>query len=105
VALTADLFATTIGWRDEAKCKDADLSLFFPVGTTGPAVQQIADAKRVCFECTCRAECLEFAITTNQDGIWGGASEEERRVMRRRRRLELKRSLANAESRLPADEA
>ncbi|HET9547237.1 MAG TPA: WhiB family transcriptional regulator, partial [Desertimonas sp.] len=33
-----------------------------------------------------RAECLEFALDTNQDsGIWGGLSEEERRVIRRQR--------------------
>jgi WhiB family redox-sensing transcriptional regulator len=29
-------------------------------------------------------ECLDFAITTNQEyGVWGGTSEEERRVLRR----------------------
>lgn len=29
-------------------------------------------------------DCLEFAITTNQEyGVWGGTSEEERRVLRR----------------------
>ena len=34
-----------------------------------------------------RAECLEYALDTNQDsGIWGGLSEEERRVIRRQRR-------------------
>lgn len=97
MVLTADLFATTISWRHEAKCKDADLSLFFPVGTTGPAVAQIAEAKRVCFQCSCRAACLEFALTTNQDGIWGGSSEEERRAMRRHRRLKRAQGLADGE--------
>ncbi|MEJ7766147.1 MAG: WhiB family transcriptional regulator [Acidimicrobiales bacterium] len=30
-------------------------------------------------------ECLEFAITTNQEyGVWGGHSEEERRIVRRK---------------------
>lgn len=92
MALTANIFATTTGWRDEARCRDTDPSLFFPVGTTGPALQQIAAAKEVCVECSCRIDCLEFALTTNQDtGIWGGASEEERRIMRRRRRAELRR--------------
>ena len=29
-------------------------------------------------------ECLDFALSTNQDsGIWGGTSEEERRMLRR----------------------
>ena len=60
--------------------------LFFPIGTTGFALLQIEKARQVCGECQVRAECLEFALDTNQDsGIWGGLSEEERRVIRRRR--------------------
>jgi WhiB family redox-sensing transcriptional regulator len=71
-------------WRDDAACRDTDPDLFFPVGTTGPAIEQIESAKAVCFACDAREACLEFAIVTNQDsGIWGGTSEEERRVLRR----------------------
>ncbi len=33
-----------------------------------------------------RLECLDFALSTNQDsGVWGGLSEEERRAIRRQR--------------------
>lgn len=72
-------------WRSEAACRDTDPDLFFPVGTTGPAIDQIAQAKEVCGECDVREPCLEFALSTNQDsGIWGGTSEEERRKLRRR---------------------
>ena len=54
------------------------------MGTTGPAIEQIASAKAVCGECDAQAECLEFALATNQDsGVWGGTSEEERRKLRR----------------------
>jgi WhiB family redox-sensing transcriptional regulator len=61
-----------------------DSDLFFPVGVTGPAVDQIAAAKAVCATCPVQSECLEFAIATNQEyGVWGGTSEEERRVLRR----------------------
>jgi len=91
VALTADVFESTKTWRDGAACRDTDPGLFFPVGTTGPAIDQIASAKQVCFECGCREACLEFALATNQDtGVWGGTSEEERRVIRRRRRAAAK---------------
>ena len=74
------------GWRAEALCRDTDPELFFPVGTTGTALTQIERAKQVCGECTVRVDCLDFALSTNQDsGVWGGLSEEERRVIRRQR--------------------
>ncbi|HSS11264.1 MAG TPA: WhiB family transcriptional regulator [Acidimicrobiales bacterium] len=71
-------------WRDQAACRDTDPDLFFPIGTTGPAIEQIDSAKAVCRQCEAQAACLEFAITTNQEsGIWGGTSEEERRKLRK----------------------
>jgi WhiB family redox-sensing transcriptional regulator len=71
-------------WRDHAACRDTNPDLFFPVGTTGPAIEQIAQAKAVCCECPSQAPCLEFALMTNQDsGVWGGTSEEERRKIRK----------------------
>jgi len=78
-------------WRDVAACRDTDPDLFFPVGTTGPALDQIESAKVVCRQCEAQTACLEFAIVTNQDsGVWGGTSEEERRVLRRAYVAELK---------------
>jgi WhiB family redox-sensing transcriptional regulator len=71
-------------WRDNAACRDTDPDLFFPIGTTGPAVDQIDSAKAVCDRCDAQAACLEFALATNQEsGIWGGTSEEERRRLRK----------------------
>ena len=73
-------------WRLRASCRDTDPALFFPVGTTGPAVQQIAAAKAVCGACPSQEPCLEFALASNQDsGVWGGLTEDERRVIRRAR--------------------
>ena len=84
---SAHLLSLTIAsdeWRRNAACRDTDPDLFFPVGTTGPAIEQIDNAKAVCRECEARQPCLEYALTTNQDsGIWGGTSEEERRKLRR----------------------
>ena len=71
-------------WRRRAACRDTDPDLFFPVGTTGIALDQIAAAKAVCRSCEAQAECLEFALATNQEsGVWGGTSEEERRKLRK----------------------
>lgn len=85
-----------IKWRSMASCLDTDPELFFPVGATGLAVTQIAEAREVCMGCVCQEKCLEFALRTNQDaGVWGGSSEEERRHLRRtymsRRRINAKR--------------
>ena len=72
------------GWRAQALCRDTDPELFFPIGTTGAALVQIEQARAVCRQCPVQSDCLDFALTTNQDsGIWGGTSEEERRVLRR----------------------
>jgi WhiB family redox-sensing transcriptional regulator len=71
-------------WREQSACRDTDPDLFFPVGTTGPAIDQIENAKAVCRVCDVQKNCLEYALVTNQDsGIWGGTSEEERRAIRR----------------------
>ena len=72
------------GWRDVASCRDTDPDLFFPIGTTGPALEQIESAKAVCRACPALEPCLEFALATNQEsGVWGATSEEERRRMRK----------------------
>ena len=39
-------------WRERAACLNADPELFFPVGNTGPAIAQIAEAKTVCRSCS-----------------------------------------------------
>lgn len=72
-------------WRSEAACLNVDPELFFPIGNTGPAVAQVAEAKAVCRECSVESECLQWALANNQDsGVWGGLSEEERRSLKRR---------------------
>jgi WhiB family redox-sensing transcriptional regulator len=71
-------------WRHQASCRSVDPDLFFPVGTTGMALEQIDAAKAVCMDCPVNRPCLEYALATNQDsGVWGGTSEDERRVLRR----------------------
>ena len=72
-------------WRHRALCRDEDPELFFPIGTTGPATEQVEVAKTVCLRCDVRVQCLEWALETGQDaGVWGGMSEEERRAVKRR---------------------
>jgi WhiB family redox-sensing transcriptional regulator len=74
-----------MSWRDRAECRNADPELFFPVGTTGPAIHQLKQAKLICGGCGVRAECLQWAIDASVDyGVFGGLSEDERRSMKRR---------------------
>lgn len=71
-------------WRARSSCRDSNPDLFFPIGTTGAALDQIEAAKEVCAACHAADECLEFALATNQEaGIWGGTTEEERRRLRK----------------------
>ncbi|MEU6277041.1 WhiB family transcriptional regulator [Streptomyces populi] len=73
-------------WRDSASCRTVDPDLFFPIGSTGPALLQIQEAKAVCAGCPVREECLRWALDTDQTvGVWGGTSEAERRALARRR--------------------
>ena len=86
MALTSSRSLNTANdsWRANSACRDTDPDLFFPVGTTGLALEQIAAAKAVCDTCEAKEPCLQFALSTNQDsGVWGGTSEEERRKLRR----------------------
>ena len=67
-------------WRSRGACLSADPELFFPLSSVGPAVEQLNRAKSICTRCQVRAECLDFALATQQvHGIWGGTSEAERR--------------------------
>ena len=54
-------------WRHLASCRSTEPDLFFPIGTTGPAVDQIEAAKRVCRSCEAQEPCLDFALATNQE--------------------------------------
>ena len=65
-------------WRHKAVCRDEDPELFFPVGNSGPALAQIADAKLVCNRCPVTTECLTWALDSGQDaGVWGVPGEDQ----------------------------
>ena len=62
-------------WADDALCAQTDPDTFFP--DKGGSTRE---AKKVCAQCFVQAECLDWALTTNERfGIWGGLSERERR--------------------------
>jgi WhiB family redox-sensing transcriptional regulator len=66
-------------WQERALCAQTDPEAFFPEkgGST-------KDAKRMCFSCDVRQDCLDFALDTDERfGVWGGLSERERRRLKR----------------------
>jgi WhiB family redox-sensing transcriptional regulator len=75
-------------WQHRARCRPRhpegsyDPELWFPVGFTGPAVEQAEAARAVCRTCPVRTECLDEALTHDYSGVWGGTTEAERRAIR-----------------------
>jgi WhiB family transcriptional regulator, redox-sensing transcriptional regulator len=79
-------------WRHRAACRDEDPELFFPMGKSGPAIQQLAEAKAVCERCPVKDECLRWALETGQnDGVWGGLGEDERGAYKRHQARSVRR--------------
>lgn len=77
--------AIPVYWRDVASCLDEDPELFFPTGSTRPALLQIEEAKAVCCRCQVAETCLRWAMESRQNtGVWGGLSEDERRALKSR---------------------
>ena len=66
-------------WREKALCAQVDGDLFFP-----EKGESARPAKSICRRCPVIAECLAFALATNErEGIWGGLSARERAELRR----------------------
>lgn len=70
-------------WRIFAKCRGMDVDMFFP--DRGKAASVVAKAKKVCWECPVRRNCLELAIDFSDDhfGVFGGTTSTDRRHIRR----------------------
>jgi WhiB family transcriptional regulator, redox-sensing transcriptional regulator len=88
-------------WRHRAVCRDEDPELFFPVGNSGPAVLQIAEAKAVCHRCPVSTGCLAWALDNAVAGVWGGMSEDERRALKRRNALPHREKPSPSQERTP----
>lgn len=69
----------------ELPCRTDDPDAWFPVGTSGPALAQAALAAQRCGPCPILVACLQTALDTGAEGVWGGTTEQERRAMLRRR--------------------
>lgn len=64
-------------WQDRAACRGMDPDLWFP-----PKGLTAKEGRAVCAACPVAVECLEYAIATQPEGTWGGASKRQRRRLR-----------------------
>ena len=63
---------------EAALCREEDPELFFPIGTAGPALLQIEEARAVCRRCPVEGECLAYAMTQRvSDGVWAGETADD----------------------------
>ena len=68
-------------WTRQARCRDEDPELFFPIGRFRRGREQFEKARRICLDCLVARECLELALVTGSEfGMWGAATPEERRA-------------------------
>lgn len=68
-------------WAARGLCVNVDdPDVFYPAdGSRG------TKARRICDRCPVRAECLEYALASDEEfGIWGGLDPRERRNLKRR---------------------
>jgi WhiB family redox-sensing transcriptional regulator len=94
--------AETAGWRDRAACRSQDPELFFPIGTTGPALAQAEEAKAVCRACPVLVDCLAWVMNVEppgqEAGVCAGLSENERRALKRRASRARQQATATADA-------
>lgn len=68
----------------KAACQGMSTDIFF---SNEP--EDIKEAKNTCIQCEVRLQCLQWAISQNEAGIWGGFTEGERKRMPRRKKAVL----------------
>ena len=70
-----------------ARCKDVDPEVFFPVENKGNSKSENTEvkfAKKICAECEHETECAAWAILRPYVvGIWGGTTGYDRRRIRK----------------------
>jgi WhiB family redox-sensing transcriptional regulator len=79
-----------VRWMDRAYCNGISFQdsedLFFADEWTrrrGLPAEVPPDTQRVCGACDVRIECLEWALTNDEEGVWGGTTRQQREAMKR----------------------
>lgn len=62
-------------WEKQAACRGMNPDLFFP--EFGFLLEP--DVPAACGRCPVRGECLDYAITHDEQGVWGGLTDDQRK--------------------------
>lgn len=71
--------------KGNAPCTEVDPDMFFADPEEPNYLRITTQAKKICQKCQYIEECREWAVTTNEQGVWGGTSRNERRKIRKER--------------------
>ncbi|MDT2009536.1 WhiB family transcriptional regulator [Rhodococcus opacus] len=74
-------------WREWARCRDVEASVFFAPDSerAGARARREAAAQRICEGCPVLVECRGHALAVGESyGTWGGMTEQDRRRHLRR---------------------
>lgn len=81
-------------WLKDAACRGLDVSLFYTTDDVEATRESNSDTNRValrfCKTCPVKAECLDYALKHEIEGIWGGTLPVERRHMRAKLKIAVK---------------
>jgi Transcription factor WhiB len=73
-------------WTKDAACKGMDTNLFY-----ADHGKKYAKVRLICESCPVFAQCLQWALTSESEGMWAGTTELERVVMRKQMKIDLVR--------------
>ena len=84
-------------WSKDANCRGHDPNLWFPTGgSTWEERKAMRLAVETCRSCPVQAECRDYGLRYEREGIWGGLTPREREATRRAMGIPLVRVPARA---------
>ena len=68
-----------LDWQRRGACRGINRDIFFPDDIPDPR------ALALCHRCPVKEACLDWALSHDEVGIWGGLTDEQRTAINRRR--------------------
>lgn len=79
-------------WIEDANCKDAPTSIFFPseeLANPARYRESAQEARSYCETCSVQQQCLNYALRNETVGIWGGMTARQRQKERTIRNMKI----------------